>query len=231
MAGNKKILFLIIFLVAFFSVFIFTGRQSLAVSKFGESCSKASDCVSGLLCSGNTCVQCRTDKEAIDCNKSANKNESCLDGVCVAPEGNLDGALCVYANDCVSDNCADNICKPAQGGGSRTTTTTTKPAGGGENPLGNFPGENFSAQDVTGIVIGFACWLIRIAMLLPFIFLVLAGFRFMAAGDNPKKHDEAKANFKTVIWGILVIFSVYVIIATVANAVGITDFSFIPLVC
>ncbi len=228
MLEKKKILFLIIFFAIFFSVFVFAGRQSLAVAKFGESCNKSADCSSGLLCSGNTCVQCRQDKETTDC-KSASEGETCTDGVCVNPAGNLDGALCTAPSDCVSKNCRNNICQARRGG--PTTTTTIKQSNDGENPLGNFPGENLSAQDVTRIVVGFACWFDRFAMILPFIFLVLAGFKFMAAGDNPKKYEEARANFKTVIWGILVILGVYVIIATVANAVGIMDFSFIPLVC
>ena len=62
-------------------------------------------------------------------------------------------------------------------------------------------------------------------------FYIIAGLRFMAARGEPKAYDTAKTNFRHVLIGLLVIMGVYVIIATIANAVGVTDFSFIPLVC
>ena len=77
---------------------------------------------------------------------------------------------------------------------------------------------------------GLSCWLTRIASTLAIIFVILAGFKFMTAQGNPTKYGEAVKNFQTVLWGILVIYGVYVIIATVAHAVGV-NFSFIPLVC
>ena len=62
------------------------------------------------------------------------------------------------------------------------------------------------------------------------IFLVIAGLRYMAAGGDPKKVIEARKSLNYALLGILVIMGVYVIIATVANAVG-SSFSLIPLVC
>ena len=62
------------------------------------------------------------------------------------------------------------------------------------------------------------------------IFIILAGLRFMNARGDPVAFTVAKKNFNHVLLGLLVIMGVYVIIATVANAVG-ADFSFIPLVC
>ena len=100
-----------------------------------------------------------------------------------------------------------------------------------ENPLGNFPGEDLEAGDITRIVVGLSCWLTRVAFTLTIIFVIIAGLRFVAAQGNPSKYQEAVKNFQTVLLGILVIYGAYVIIATVAHAVGVTDFSFIPLVC
>lgn len=100
-----------------------------------------------------------------------------------------------------------------------------------ENPLGDFPGQDLDFEDLISIMTGLACWLGRIASLGAIIFVILAGLRFMAARGDPKAFTDAVTNFKRVLWGVLVIYGVYVIIATVANAVGITDFSFIPLVC
>lgn len=101
----------------------------------------------------------------------------------------------------------------------------------GDNPLGDFPGEDFSFEDLIGIITGLACWLGRVVTVGAIIFIILAGLRFMAARDKSDAFSSATTNFKHVLWGILVIYGVYVIIATVAHAVGITDFSFIPLVC
>lgn len=103
------------------------------------------------------------------------------------------------------------------------------PAKSADN-LSNFPGENLEANDVINIVIGLSCWLTRVAFTLAIIFVILAGFKFMTAQGNPTKYGEAVKNFQTVLWGILVIYGVYVIIATVAHAVG-AGFSFVPLVC
>lgn len=90
---------------------------------------------------------------------------------------------------------------------------------------------NLKIQDVFDIITGLACWLTRVAGLLIIIFIVIAGIQFMAAGGDPTKWENAKKNFKMVLWGTLVILGVYVIIATVANAVGATNFSLVPLVC
>lgn len=97
--------------------------------------------------------------------------------------------------------------------------------------LGAFPGEDLSATDVTNIAWGLACWATRAAFGVAVIFLVLAGLRFTVAQGNPQAFTKAKDNLVKVVWGTLVILGFATIIATVANAVGITDFSFIPLVC
>ncbi|MDO8495605.1 MAG: hypothetical protein Q7S32_03780 [bacterium] len=136
----------------------------------------------------------------------------CIEGVC---------KKCATDNGCsVDQTCQAGKCV----GGSSSDTAD-------DNPLGDFPGEDLSFGDINRIVTGFACWLERVAIGVMIIFLILGGFRFMTAGNDPKAFTAAVGNLKTVMWGILVIFGVYVIIATVANAVGITDFSFIPLVC
>ena len=94
----------------------------------------------------------------------------------------------------------------------------------------NLPGEDLTIQGVFNIINGIACWLLRVVSVVMVIFVILAGFRFMAARGDPRAFVSAKKNFFHVFVGILVILGVYVIIATVANAVG-ADFSFIPLAC
>jgi hypothetical protein len=92
------------------------------------------------------------------------------------------------------------------------------------------PGEDLSIQDVFAIINGIACWLLRTVGAVMVIFLVIAGLRFMSAQGNPAKLTEARKSLNYAFLGILVIMGVYVIIATVANAVG-SSFSLIPLVC
>ena len=91
-------------------------------------------------------------------------------------------------------------------------------------------GIDLTANDVIDIINGLACWAMRVAGAVMVIFLVLAGLRFMNAQGDTTKWATAKKNFNHVLIGIVVIMGTYVIIATVANAVG-ADFSFIPLVC
>src|SRR3989344_5017869 len=87
-------------------------------------------------------------------------------------------------------------------------------------PLGDFPGEDLDFEDLISIMTGLACWLGRVASLGAVIFVIWAGLRFMAARGDPKAFTDAVTNLKRVLLGILVIYGVYVIIATVANAVG-----------
>ena len=98
---------------------------------------------------------------------------------------------------------------------------------------GNFDwtGIDLTIDDVFAIITGLTCWLLRAATAIMVIFLVIAGMRFMSAQGNPAAYEGAKKNFRQVLIGIIVIMAVYVIIATVANAVGRIDFSLIPLVC
>ncbi len=183
---------------------------------FNYSCSNTLDCASGLSCSGSKCVQCATTN---DCSGNVS---ACDQGVCVLTGGNPEGNWCTKGTQCVSGKCSDgNLCLAGAGPGE-----AGKP--GGE---GNWMGIDLSIQDVADIINGLACWLTRIATAVMVIFLVLAGMRFMYAQGDTAKLTAAKKNFQQVLIGILVIMAVYVIIATVAHAVGRTDFSLIPLIC
>ena len=183
---------------------------------FNYSCSNTLDCASDLSCSGGKCVQCATKN---DCEGNVS---ACDQGVCVLTGGNPEGAWCTKGTQCVSGECSNgNLCLAGAGPGE-----AGKPGGGG-----NWMGIDLSIQDVADIINGLACWLTRIATAVMVIFLVLAGMRFMYARGNPTAFELAKKNFQQVLIGILVIMAVYVIIATVAHAVGRTDFSLIPLIC
>jgi len=95
----------------------------------------------------------------------------------------------------------------------------------------SLPDIDLTVEGLFNIIAGLACWATRVAVPIMVVFIILAGFRFMHARGNPTLLTAAKKNFVQVFLGLLVIMGVYYIIATVANTVGVTDFSFIPLFC
>jgi len=80
-------------------------------------------------------------------------------------------------------------------------------------------GENFTIQRVFGIIVGLACYLIRISIILILIAVLYYGFRFLLSRGDPTKVAGAKTALGWGIVGILVIFSTYTIIQTVNYAV------------
>ena len=82
---------------------------------------------------------------------------------------------------------------------------------------------NLTIQGVINILNGFACWLYSIVIAVIIIFIIIAGFRYMAAGGNSERINQAKKNFGWLLIGILVIFAVNVILQSVAAGLGSTD--------
>ncbi|MEK7154207.1 MAG: pilin [Patescibacteria group bacterium] len=185
---------------------------------FGFTCKDNGDCASGLLClpsgEGKKCLQCLGPA---NCPAEYGEVLACDEGVCAYKGGNKDGAWCTKDEHCASEKCSDgNLCQAAVGP---------------PPDEWDWMGIDLTIEDVEDIINGLACWLTRIATAIMVIFLVLAGLRFMHARGNPTAYQSAVKNFQHVLIGILVIMAVYVIIATVAHAVGRTDFSLIPLIC
>lgn len=85
----------------------------------------------------------------------------------------------------------------------------------------NLPGADLTITSIEDIIQGLACWIYRIAFLLIIIFIVLSGVRYVASGGNPTKLTSAHESFKWVVIGAIVILGVGVIIATIANALGV----------
>jgi hypothetical protein len=189
--------------------------------KFNFSCKDDRDCANSLFCNSNgRCVECGDNQ---DCAKLfGDSNSLCDQGVCSLPKGKAIGGWCTKDVHCASGKCSDgNICVAAKG-------TSGDGDNNGEN---DWTGVDITIEDVADIIEGIACWLMRVAAAIMVIFLVLAGLRFMNARGDASRWESAKKNFQHVLIGILVIMAVYVIIATIAYAVGRTDFSLIPLVC
>lgn len=112
----------------------------------------------------------------------------------------------------------------------RPGTNPIPPSTGGNVDTSGLPGIDLTADRITQIIYGFACWLWSISIFLLIIFIIIAGLRFMYAGANPTKFGEAKTNFKYVILGTIVVMGTFVIISTVAYNIGV-DISFIPFNC
>ena len=188
---------------------------------FNLSCRDTRDCANGLFCSSiGRCVECDDSQDCI--NLFGDPAALCDQGVCSVPKGKTDGSWCTKDAQCASGKCSDgNIC----------VAVSRSASGGSEEGGWDWMGVDITIEDVANIIEGIACWLTRIATAIMVIFLVLAGLRFMNARGDAGKWKSAKENFQHVLIGILVIMAVYVIIATVAYAVGRTDFSLIPLVC
>jgi len=190
---------------------------------FNLSCKDARDCANGLFCNSvGRCVECDDSQDCIEL--FGDSAALCDQGVCSVSRGKAIGGWCTKDTHCASGKCSDgNICIAAgeSGGG----------GGGGEEGERDWTGVDITIEDVANIIEGIACWLTRIATAIMVIFLILAGLRFMNARGNPTAYQAAVKNFQHVLIGILVIMAVYVIIATIAYAVGRTDFSLIPLVC
>lgn len=213
-----SIFFLLLFVVFIQTKTALAGLPTLpTTSSVGGSCSVDEDCTLPLACRQGICVQCQDSNQC-------SSGKICDNGVCVLGGGNATGSFCRSDNQCASGKCGvNNLC----------VETKTVPAGGMSATGGgtkSLPGENLSIQDVFNIINGIACWLLRVVTAVMVIFLVLAGLRFMWARGDPTRTITARKNLRYVLWGILVVMGVYVIIATVANAVG-ASFSFIPLRC
>ena len=134
-------------------------------------------------------------------------------------------------NECVLNNGGLPVGGDNNGGNNNNSSANSNSNSNSNSPLGAFPGEDLSFQDVLKIVNGFVCWILNIATTVMIIFIIWSGFMFMMAGANPTKQQEAIKNFKTVLWGILVIFAAGVIISTVGTLFGWRATAFIPLAC
>lgn len=200
---------------------------------FGAACDPnavTDSCGPDYICSDSgACVQCLTID---DCDT---QTEVCTDGVCTQRPaiggadqgGNGPGGLCMTDRNCraglvcgANKLCQEPGAEPPPDQGGKPPSDTGK----------GLPGVDVTIEDVFNIINGIACWLIRVVFAVMVIFLVLAGLRFMNARGNQIEFENAKKNFRHVLIGLVVILGTYVIIATVAKAVG-ADFSFIPLVC
>ncbi len=94
----------------------------------------------------------------------------------------------------------------------------------------NAPGIDLTFDRVIGILTSFTCWFTQIALLLTVGAIVVYGLQMAISRDNVEMFTKAKKSLGWAIVGAFVIFGVYTIIATVANAVG-AQVPALPLSC
>jgi hypothetical protein len=82
------------------------------------------------------------------------------------------------------------------------------------------PGQDLSIQRVMSILVGLACWMTRIGVIICIIGIAFYGIMFLTAQGSPEAYGKAKQGLTWGIVGVLVIFGTYTIIASVAVFVG-----------
>ncbi len=98
--------------------------------------------------------------------------------------------------------------------------------------LSGAPGVDFTIDKVLKILLGISCWLSRTAIVVIVGALVVYAFLFFKSQGNPNTLKEAKTAMKWGLIGMVVIFGVYTIIKSVADAVGASiSPSWLPLSC
>lgn len=93
------------------------------------------------------------------------------------------------------------------------------------------PGVDLSVQKVFNMITGLACWFTQFALIIIVVALVIYGIQFLVSQGNPEKYQAAKNAFTKGLIGVIIILGTYVIIATIANALGADYNRFVPLDC
>jgi hypothetical protein len=83
-----------------------------------------------------------------------------------------------------------------------------------QNPLN----PNFSS--IPRFVAGVLQVMVQVGLPIVAFFLLYAGFKFVSAGGNSEKLNDAKENFKYVLIGALLILGAWVIATLIGNTVG-----------
>ncbi len=140
-----------------------------------------------------------------DCQKQAI-------GICSESATTDEQAACVKseADACVKRSCA---------GGLPTESSTTK-SQSSQTSTDDFSGIDLDINGVYKIIVGIACWLMRVSVALIVIFLIYSGFKFLISKGDAAKVVDARKNLQSVIIGIVVIVGVYIIIGSIATAIG-----------
>lgn len=88
------------------------------------------------------------------------------------------------------------------------------------SPSSNLGVENLTIQKVFDIIVGIACFMIRISIAIIVIAVIFYGIKFLVSQGDPTAVGDAKRALGWAVVGILVIFGTYTIIKTVSYVVG-----------
>lgn len=85
--------------------------------------------------------------------------------------------------------------------------------------IGNAVGSNVNTSDATvdGLVTIVIGWIIYIAAILAFIYLVVSGITFITAGGNAEQAKKGQTGLIYAVIGIVVVVLAYVILQAAAN--------------
>ncbi len=163
------------------------------------------------------------DKKSPDCQKCIDTTK--LD--CQAPPDNPD--FC--SDEAILNTTCASVCGGSNNPPGEDTGGLPVEKNGGDQTgtSGNVEGPagiDISIDQVYGIIKGIACWLMRAAVAVIIVFVLFSGYKFLVSKGDAAKVVEARKNLVYVIIGIAVIAGVYVIIGTVATAIGAGNYSF-----
>lgn len=89
------------------------------------------------------------------------------------------------------------------------------------NGLVNFPGNTFTSTNMVRLITNLTCYFIRFGVLASIIAVFIYGIMFLKSRGNPQEFGGAKKAFAWGLVGVLVIFSVFTIILTLAAIIGV----------
>jgi hypothetical protein len=76
-------------------------------------------------------------------------------------------------------------------------------------------------DSIADIVNAFVTPILTLAGIALFLFMVIAGFKYMTSGDDPKAKDSAKGQLTSAVIGFTIIFASYWIVQIVAAVFGV----------
>lgn len=89
----------------------------------------------------------------------------------------------------------------------------------------NIPtGQAITLGEVQNLITTIANWLMIIGVIIAVLFLAWGGIKWITAGGDPKKADEAKTIIKNGFIGLVILFGIGVILRTAAGLISRTFF-------
>jgi hypothetical protein len=78
-------------------------------------------------------------------------------------------------------------------------------------------------QDIEKIIQNFLSMAIRLAGVALFIMIIIGGFKYLTAGDNPKAAESARNTMTYAILGLVMVIGAWFILKFIATFTGVTN--------